>query len=113
MGRAAADVVVNPVSGRGRRGGGARLVRRDVDGVFAGQEHPTGRAGPQGGVGTQRGGVHLRTHTHRGQTYSCDATLQPLPAQCDVTSSRRARAGDRRGRTAAVYLSAKCRICLM
>lgn len=33
-------------------------MRGDVDGVFAGQEHPPGGAGPQGGVGREeRGGL--------------------------------------------------------
>lgn len=63
VGGAAADVVVNLVPVGGRRGGGACLVRRDVDGVFAGQKHPTGRSRPQGGVRTQRGGLGLRAHT--------------------------------------------------
>lgn len=55
VGGAAADVVVDLVSGGGRRGGGACLVRRDVDGVFTGQKHPTGGTSPQGGVRTQGG----------------------------------------------------------
>lgn len=64
VGGAVADVVVNPVPRGGWRGGGACLVRRDVDGVFAGQKHPTRRTRPQGGVGTQRGGLCLHTHTN-------------------------------------------------
>lgn len=39
-------------------------MRRDVNGVFAGQEHPTRRARPQGGVRAQGGGLRLHTHTH-------------------------------------------------
>lgn len=41
VGGAAGDVVVDLVSGAGRGGGGVCLVRRDVDGVFAGEKHPT------------------------------------------------------------------------
>lgn len=69
VGGAAADVVVDLVSGR-RRWVGAGLVRRDVDGVFTGEEHPAGGAGPQGGVGAQGGGVHLETHSHIHHTHT-------------------------------------------
>lgn len=40
-GGAPGDVVVNLVLRGGCGGGGACLVRRDVDGVFAGEKHPT------------------------------------------------------------------------
>lgn len=65
VGGAAGDVVVNRVSGVGGRGAGACPVRRDVDGVFAGQKHPARRACSQGRVRAQRGVVHLQKHTHK------------------------------------------------
>ena len=52
VGGAAADVVINFVSGGCWCGGGACLVRGDVNGVFAGQKHPTRRPDSQGGVRT-------------------------------------------------------------
>lgn len=99
MRRAAADVVAHLVSGAGGRGRGAALMRRDVNGVFTGEEHPSRGAGPKTGVRHQRRRIPCSGGRTRGVSQSKGSHLFDVNVvvEVDEISSLRVIPGDGTG----------------